>query len=332
MEDICADYDSSPQLNDGVNPLSNKEAKTTFESQVALISKEILQSAQNIAKTKRNCSVILKEDIEEAVKRYKSPSLQMRDLQETKWFYIPIKGNGSCLFISIRVAMELSYILKQIAIGDPKSEILIDGNHPDMLKAAENVRQKIVNWYRKKLNAPVPILGNFLEGPQARLWTRGDIIAMEIAKKSSTLSKISEKEETEKEETKLERENAILEYLLNMSQKSTWGSNPEFIAAACMTKRTVKIFQKSSAHELKEITTVKGEGDLSENQKVAVAGVSTGMGDDDEDDTKEEDSSYNLYFDPNRKHYEVLVTHRQYKILKKAYGSMAIQNIKPFII
>jgi hypothetical protein len=331
MEDAYVEMgekkNDSPAPYNTVYPLSDAEAKTTFENQVALISKEILQSAQNLAKTKRNSLTILKEDVEEAVKLYKCPSASQNNLRENKWFYIPIKGNGSCLFISIRVAMELSYILKQIAIGDPKSEILIDGNHPDMLRAAENVRQKIVGWYRKKLDAPVPILGNFIEGPHARLWTRGDIIAMEIAKKS-TLKPI-EKElllDVDKEETKLERENAILEYLLNMSQKFTWGSNPEFIAAACMTKRTVKIFQKSLGHGLKEITTIKGEGELASTLPPMM------VGEEDEDETKEEDSSYNLYFDPNRKHYEVLVTQRQYKILKKVYGGAAIQNIKPFIV
>ena len=49
-------------------------------------------------------------------------------------------------------------------------------------------------------------------------------------------------------------------------------------------------------------------------------------GGDEDEDTKEEDSSYNLHFDPNRRHYEVLVTHRQYKLLKKQYGGEAIQN------
>jgi hypothetical protein len=42
-----------------------------------------------------------------------------------------------------------------------------------------------------------------------------------------------------------ERENVILRYLLAMSERSTWGSTPEYFAAAAMTGKVINIWQRN---------------------------------------------------------------------------------------
>lgn len=143
--------------------------------------------------------------------------------------------------------MELSYIIKKIEAGDPPEEIVLDGHDRDMLKAAHTTRLKIVEWYRKRLNHPVPQLGNYIEGPNARPWVRGDLLAAEMVRNGKDVP-----------ESGPERENVILRYLLNMSERSTWGSTPEYFAAACMTGKKIHVRQMNEKGELFIINSVNG--------------------------------------------------------------------------
>jgi hypothetical protein len=143
--------------------------------------------------------------------------------------------------------MELSYILKKIDAGEPPEEIVLDGHDRDMLKAAHTTRLKIVDWYRKRLNYPVPQLGNYIEGPDARPWVRGDLLAAEMVRHGKDVP-----------ESGIGRENIILRYLLNMSERSTWGSTPEYFAAACMTGKKIHVRQMNEKGELFIINSVDG--------------------------------------------------------------------------
>jgi hypothetical protein len=143
--------------------------------------------------------------------------------------------------------MELSYILKKIEAGEPPEVIVLDGYDRDMLTAAHTTRLKIVEWYRKRLNHPVPQLGNYIEGPDARPWVRGDLLAAEMVRHGKDVP-----------ESGPGRENVILRYLLHMSERSTWGSTPEYFAAACMTGKTINVHQMNDKGELFIINSVNG--------------------------------------------------------------------------
>ena len=143
--------------------------------------------------------------------------------------------------------MELSYILKKIEAGEPPEEIVLDGYDRDMLTAAHTTRLKIVEWYRKRLNHPVPQLGNYIEGPNARPWVRGDLLAAEMVRHCKDVP-----------ENGPGRENVILRYLLHMSERSTWGSTPEYFAAACMTGKTINVRQMDDKGDLFIINSVNG--------------------------------------------------------------------------
>lgn len=309
--------------------MNSKETKELFDSEVQSLSIEILKYAKRLAKKRRNSFTINEEDVKFASKIFKISS-------PYQWYYIPVSTNGSCLFTSIRVSMELSYILKQLALGVAKQEFLLDGNHPEMLKAAEGVRQKVVEWYKRKPNEIVPCLGNFVEGEKSRPWTRSDIIALELTKRGKEVP-----------EQGLLRENMILEYLFKMSQRPSWGSTPEYIAAACMAKKTIKIFQEKNSmddgnddRKLFVINSINGLNvsekedknpkKLKKNDEKEDISIEVEDEDYEEDeDDNEFDESYNLHFSPSNSHYQVLVSDRQYNALKTYYGVEAIKNIKP---
>jgi hypothetical protein len=302
--------------------MTSKETKDLFDAEVQSLSIEILKYAKRLAKKRRNSFTINEEDVTIASKIFKISS-------PYQWYYIPVSTNGSCLFTSIRVSMELSYILKQLAMGVAKQEFLLDGNHPEMLKAAEGVRQKVVEWYKRKPNEEVPCLGNFVEGEKSRPWKRSDIIALELTKRGKEVP-----------EEGLLRENMILEYLFKMSQRPSWGSTPEYIAASCMAKKTIKIYQEKHYEDgsgdnrkLFIINSVNGSNKVCEKKGDDKKEIIE-MEDDDgfeeqEYDDNEFDESYNLHFSPSNSHYQVLVSDRQYNALKTYYGIEAIKNIKP---
>lgn len=138
-------------------------------------------------------------------------------------------------------------MIKKIDADDAPEEIVLDGFDRDMLKAAQHTRLKIVEWYRKRLDQPVPQLGNYIEGPNARPWVRGDLLAAEMVRQSKDVP-----------EQGPERENVILRYLLEMSEPKTWGSTPEYFAAACMTGKTIHVRQMGTDGKLFIVNSVNG--------------------------------------------------------------------------
>ena len=221
------------------------------------------------------------------------------------FFVIPTAPDGACLFSSIRIAMEINYAVKKIKLNDPPKSLIIDGYNHKMLEAGQRARFKIVEWFRKHLDKPIPQLGNFVEGKYARPWTRGDLLATEMVCKGRDI-----------EESGPERKKAMAEYLLEMSNKRTWGSTPEYTAAACMTGKTFRIWQKHVEPEGKTtiimISEIKGStNDTKENNDCG-------------------DNEYNLLFSGN--HYQPLLTADQMNILKSTFTENRILKIvKPLI-
>jgi len=186
--------------------------------------------------------------------------------------------------------MELLYAYNKILAGDPSESILLDGNDPDMLQAGHSTRLRIVEWYRRRLQEPVPQFGNYVEGPNARPWVRADLLAAEMVRHGKDIP-----------EEGPQREAIALEYLLHMSKQSTWGSTPEYSAAACMTKKTINVWQRNS-EGIFIINTVNGSFKEEDNNKC-----------------------YNLFFSNN--HYQAMMTGEQHAILTQQYGQF--KNIIP---
>lgn len=211
------------------------------EQSLKVCSLELLRLSKESSERRGSFS-IRERDVKEAIEIFKKkmPSFP-------QWYTIPVAGNGSCLFTSLRICMELNYLLSKIDSGEPPDHFVLDGHHDNMLKASFNMRLKIVDWFRKRLDQSVPQLGNYIEGPLARPYVRGDLLALEMVRSGKDVP-----------ENGAERESIILKYLVDMSAPDRWGSTPEYTAAACMTGKTINIWQRNSTCELSIINSVNG--------------------------------------------------------------------------
>lgn len=104
------------------------------------------------------------------------------------WYVIPVRGNGACLFTSLRLAWELRTALRVARqcerTGAPFTDTppLLDGFAPAVLRQGDVIRDTIVRWYHTGLNRPLP--GGLMlrdrddagSGARARRLTRGDMI------------------------------------------------------------------------------------------------------------------------------------------------------------
>ena len=179
-----------------------------------------------LSSERRGSKTIREIDVKMAINQFKN------NVSSNKFFYIPVAGNGGCLFTSIRLSMELSYVLNKIDEGNPIEKFVLDGHSENMLQASNNIRSKIVEWFRRFLSRDIPQLGNYTEGINGRKYQRGDLLALEMVRNGKDVP-----------ETGPERETVILKYLLHMSLPNTWGSTPEYTAAACMTGKRINIWQ-----------------------------------------------------------------------------------------
>lgn len=151
---------------------------------------------------------------------------------------IKAEGNGSCLFISLRLALECVTVLKKARDGETVPSAVIDGSDERVLKSADSMRTLIVKWYHSGLDRDVPGLGSYVQATESssgRTWRRGDILAMEMVRAAKDVP-----------EEGLERIAAMLKYLDIMKLRSTWGGTPEYTAFAILSKLTVEVYQPAS--------------------------------------------------------------------------------------
>lgn len=134
-------------------------------------------------------------------------------------------GNGSCLFISMRLGIELLKILELEKPG------VLNGRDGRILKSSEDLREIIVSWYYNGLEKTVDSFGSYTEA-SAAMWTREDIIANE-------LHNLSSKDVPEKGP---ERRKAVLSYLDIMKKTGTWGGTPEYTALALIAKCNITVY------------------------------------------------------------------------------------------
>jgi len=216
----------------------------------------------------------------------------MQPVAETKpkvkeVFVLPCCPNGSCLFVSLRCALELLKVRKLFggfteentagaihtcprideqyegaataqvgAMAERQQSTVqfkmptVHGFHPLILNSAEQLRKIICNWYEFHLFKEIPELGAYVHnGPT---WTRGDILAMEMVSKSKDvpeLSRSSNECSTKEAEIAQQRIKCMQQYIATMRNASVWGSTPEYTAFAFMAKCAVKVWQQTGPHK-----------------------------------------------------------------------------------
>lgn len=137
---------------------------------------------------------------------------------------IEADANGSCLFTSLRLGLELHAVLAKHRSGTRVVSACLDGRAPALLKSAEDLRAMVVQWYADNLDKEIP-------GDAPRL-KRGDLLAIEMVRHAHDVP-VDGPLRTE----------AIQKYLAAMRRQGTWGSTPEYVAFAMMSKLSVKVFQ-----------------------------------------------------------------------------------------
>ena len=151
--------------------------------------------------------------------------------------YVRIQAspNGSCLFISLRLALECNKVLDTPIFSseepNPCARAVINGQDPRVLKSSENLRSLIVQWYQRHLAREVPDLGTYVHN--GRAWNRGDLIAVEM---------ISKQGDIPDEPNDPKRISAMHQYLTHI-QRGAWGSTPEYTAFAFMANCIVEVYQ-----------------------------------------------------------------------------------------
>jgi hypothetical protein len=141
--------------------------------------------------------------------------------------YIEADGNGSCLFISLRLGIELLKILELEKPG------VLNGRDRRILKSAEDLREIIVSWYYNGLEKTVDSFGTFNQAGLT-LWKREDIIATELHNLSSK----------DVPESGPDRRKAVLTYLDIMKKSGTWGGTPEYSALALIAKCNIDVYSE----------------------------------------------------------------------------------------
>ena len=299
------------------NLLMDEESTPTDDVERAL-KITILSLLQNVAQSK----LLRQDDILASIQLFQS-----RQPKIPQFYRVPVSGKGACLFISLRICLEMGHLNTQIDQGTPPKNFLLDGHNENMLKAGHKLRLTCVEWFKRKLNAPIEQLGSYVQN--GRTYVRGDLPALEMVRRGKDVAEEGE-----------QRKETILQYLSEMACPFTWGSSPEYTSVAMMTGKRVNVWQKVG-QKLKLIDTVNGSTEnSSETESVHEVDVN------DEDDEREFEESdfeeikfveendynedYNLFF-MGGCHYEALITSDHFYKLLANYGKGAISNISPLI-
>lgn len=171
--------------------------------------------------------------------------------------FVRAAGNGSCLFVALRLGLECTAVNALAERSMPVRSACLDGFDARILSSSEDLRGMLLKWYA--VDKPVPSLGNFVEATTgseavqatetspavaavaptaATLWSRWDIIITELSRTGKFTSTLS-------------REQMVQRYLRTMSTPGIWGSTPEYMAFAFMSKLNVEVYQpKRGSREL----------------------------------------------------------------------------------
>lgn len=159
---------------------------------------------------------------------------------------IRTKPNGSCLFIALRLGLEVDHLMR-LAKASQQCRGCLDGFADEVAASAEELRRMIIQWYRKGITKAVPALGHYtqaVDGVEARPWLRGDILALEMVHNGADVPEEGDG-----------RTECVLRYLRRMAGQGIWGSTPEYTAFAMMSSLAVHVYQPCD-EGLTQINTV----------------------------------------------------------------------------
>ena len=160
-------------------------------------------------------------------------------------YVIRVSPNGSCLYISLRLGLEVSKLLK---VNEPGVG-LVDGHHVKVLESAERLRSMISDWYLNGLSKQLPGFDDNgeskpgQEGSKSIPWTRADIVAMESSNLVSG----------DIPDPGPERLKLVLRYLSHVRKPRTWGGVPEYTAFSYMSKLNVEIYRDGQSRIYQKI-------------------------------------------------------------------------------
>lgn len=171
--------------------------------------------------------------------------LQQTDLtpKQKKMFLLKVKPNGSCLFISLRLGLEVSKLLK---VQEPGVG-LVDGYHDRVCESAERLRSMIVEWYLNGLSKQLPGFDENaeskpgVEGSKSVPWTRADLVALESSNLCSG----------DIPDPGPERLKLVLKYLDHVKKPRIWGGSPEYTAFSYMSKLNVEVYRDAPQGQIK---------------------------------------------------------------------------------
>lgn len=301
-----------------IEECADKESSAILFSSINITIKNILLGAKMSAE-RRNSTTIREKDIKTAIQTFKSLQPKV-----PRFYRIPVAGKGACLFISMRLCLEMNYIESQIDLKNPPKSFCLDGQHEALETAGHALRLKCVDWFARKYDADVPELGSYVEN--GRLYVRGDLPALEMVKKGIDVP-----------ESGPERLKIIQEYLQTMSLPKTWGSSPEYTAVSIMTKKTINIWQiKNALQTIDSIVSLENEDDFEEDDEINDTTDNTLYEDEHFEKNTFEEIDDGSKFAPNLNllfvggcHYEALITRSQYMKLIGEYGLEYLKNIQP---
>jgi hypothetical protein len=128
---------------------------------------------------------------------------------------VHVSGNGSCLFIAMRMGLELLSIEKLARTGTWDARMKNFGGTSDLAhNEAETLRKLVCKFY------------------EPRHWTID--VEPGVTRKDILLRELANNECATDED--------IMEYLQHMKLPGRWGSQPEYIAFACMAMCSVEVY------------------------------------------------------------------------------------------
>lgn len=170
---------------------------------------------------------------------------EAQDPQNPKLFkLVRSAGNGSCLFISLRLGLELVTLLNMYETGEKPKNGIIDGHNASVLESAENLRNDvIIQWFLNGLDKIIPSFG-VIDYKSQKKWTRGDIILMEACN-------ITEKDMPDDPDKRIELQKAYLRHMHSQPfarngrkeyKSRQWGGQAEYTAFSLISKITVEVW------------------------------------------------------------------------------------------
>ena len=139
-----------------------------------------------------------------------------------------VVGDGGCLFTSLGVALQTHRVLYNEEKFLDYSENPLNGMSQQSVYGGFQIRLGVVQWYINNLEEDIPMLGKIIEKDQSKTWKAKDVLHLELARfQDMTDSK-----------------EHIIRYLHHMTNFTSWGSTPEYIAFSLLVGIPIRVWRK----------------------------------------------------------------------------------------